>query len=138
MIKPSITDPTVLGAWPHAVSAYRSIARAARPDSDHCLMLGYFGTTITISAVEHHVIARYVAQNEMQRGFLEAQLVRQAAPSRQVMLTSGEYMGLDGGGIPPPHVVPICIQRFFRRKMVGVRSKHADVVIESLRNHAHI
>ena len=73
-------------------------------------MLGYFGTTITNFAVEHHVIARYFAQIEMQRGFLEAQLVRQAAPSRQVMLTSGEYMGMDGGGIPPPHVVSTCMR----------------------------
>jgi hypothetical protein len=73
-------------------------------------MLGYSGTAITDSAVEHHVIARYVAQIEMKRGFLEAQVVRQAAPSRQVMLTSGEYMGMDGGGIPPPHVVPTCMQ----------------------------
>jgi hypothetical protein len=65
-------------------------------------MLGYFGTAITNFTVEYHVIARKVARFEMQRGFLEAQLVRQAVPSRQVMLTSGEYMGLNGGGNTTP------------------------------------
>jgi hypothetical protein len=69
-------------------------------------MLGYFGTAITNFTVEYHVIARKVARFEMQRGFLEAQLVRQAVPSRQVMLTSGEYMGLNGGGNTTPSCGP--------------------------------
>ena len=69
-------------------------------------MLGYFGTTITNATVEYHVTTRNVARIEMQRGFLEAQLIRQDVPSRQVMLTSGEYMGLYGGGNTTPSCGP--------------------------------